>query len=107
MTKEQYAAISSSYAANGDFSTIVKAVENCISKISGGLYENLISPEYDLTASELRICGFLKSGLSGKETAAELNICYSTLHSHIKNIRKKLKLTGSSKNLQKYLMELK
>jgi DNA-binding CsgD family transcriptional regulator len=85
---------------------IIKKIEKSISNMSIGLYDNLISQEYGLTPTEIKICRLIRSGLSGKETASELNIMYSTLHSHIKNIRKKLKLTGSGRNLQKYLMEL-
>jgi DNA-binding CsgD family transcriptional regulator/PAS domain-containing protein len=90
--------------------TNVKTADKAIQKIlfsnMKGLYDSLISPEFGLTPAEIRICGLIRNGLSGKEAAARLNVRYSTIHTHIKSIRKKLCLTGTGKNLQKYLMEL-
>ena len=85
-----------------DFESVKKAIYDA----AGGLYDQLISKGYDLTPAEIRICGLIRIGLSGKEVAASLRVHYSTVHTHIKNIRKKLNLVGSGKNLQKYLMEL-
>ena len=60
---------------------------------------------HNLTPMEIKICELVKNNLSGKEIAAKLNVAYSTAHSHIQNIRKKLRLTGTGKNLQTFLME--
>ncbi|WP_136798401.1 PAS domain S-box protein [Desulfosediminicola ganghwensis] len=56
-----------------------------------------------LSKTELRICRFIKSGLTGKEICHEMNVSFETIQTHRKNIRKKLHLQGKGINLQTFL----
>jgi len=57
-----------------------------------------------LTKKELKICQFIKAGLSGKEICETLNLSFETIQTHRKNIRKKLGLRGREESLQQFLM---
>jgi PAS domain S-box-containing protein len=52
-----------------------------------------------LTATELKICKWIKKGYSTKEIAAELHLAFDTVQAHRRNIRKKLKIQGRKVNL--------
>lgn len=56
-----------------------------------------------LTKSELKICQFIKAGLSGKEICESMNLSFETIQTHRKNIRKKLCLRGKSQSLHQFL----
>ncbi len=59
-----------------------------------------------LTSREIEICSYIKSGLSSKEISQNLNISLFSLHTHRKNIRRKLELSHSKINLSTYLLSL-
>ena len=48
------------------------------------------APNYHLTAREKEVLGCLVKGLSYKMIAADLNISYETVRSHVKKIYEKL-----------------
>jgi len=56
-----------------------------------------------LTKSELKICQFIRAGLSGKEICDSMNLSFETIQTHRKNIRKKLGLRGKSQSLHQFL----
>lgn len=56
-----------------------------------------------LTKKELKICQFIKAGLSGKEICETMNLSFETIQTHRKNIRKKLGLRGRDQSLQQFL----
>lgn len=78
------------------------------------LISNILSTELDtddrltelLTATEKKICNYIRQGFLGKEIANVLNLSFSTVETHKKNIRKKLKLTNSKISLKNYLASL-
>jgi len=56
-----------------------------------------------LSFAELRIACMISNGMSSEEIANQLHVAPSTVKSHRKNIRKKLKLDNSSHDLRTYL----
>jgi DNA-binding CsgD family transcriptional regulator len=56
-----------------------------------------------LTKTELKICRFIRAGLSGKEICDSMNLSFETIQTHRKNIRKKLGLRGKSQSLHQFL----
>lgn len=56
-----------------------------------------------LSKTELKICQFIKAGLSGKELCEILNVSFETIQTHRKNIRRKLGLKGKKNSLYQYL----
>ena len=56
-----------------------------------------------LTSTELRVALLIKNGLKTGEIAEHMYISPETVKSHRKNIRKKLGLNNSSRNLAVYL----
>ena len=58
-----------------------------------------------LSKTELRICQFIRAGLTGKEICDTMNIAFETVQTHRKNIRKKLGLRGKEVNLCTFLVE--
>ena len=57
-----------------------------------------------LSKSELKVCRFIKAGLSGKEICETMNLSFETIQTHRKNIRKKLCLRGKDVNLHTFLI---
>jgi DNA-binding CsgD family transcriptional regulator len=56
-----------------------------------------------LTESELHIATLIKNGLTNEQIASRLNISSHTVRTHRRNIRRKLELNKSGKNLRTYL----
>lgn len=61
------------------------------------------SPLTKLSSSELMVASLIKAGLTTREIAEQLYIAESTVQTHRKNIRKKLKVSRSSVNLNNLL----
>ena len=57
-----------------------------------------------LSATEMRIASMIKNGMSSEDVAEHLCISLSTVKTHRKNIRRKLNLRNSKKNLRAYLL---
>jgi PAS domain S-box-containing protein len=56
-----------------------------------------------LSRTEMLICQLVQAGSSSKEIAETLNLALDTVHSHRKNIRRKLELRGREVSLFNYL----
>ena len=84
----------------------IELIEKQFAKIPDNFYQKLITKHDGLTPSEIRICELLRSSVKRKDIAMILNISGSTVHSHIQNIRKKLKLKGREQQLDAYLQSL-
>ena len=56
-----------------------------------------------LSAAELRIGSLIKNGVATEEIARQLHISESTVRTHRKNIRKKLRLNNGQYNLRNFL----
>ncbi len=73
--------------------------------------EDLVSPfvnhlsqtNLSLTTTEINICNMIRSGLQTKEIAEIRGVSIGTINRHRENIRRKLKITNSDKNLMTYL----
>lgn len=59
-----------------------------------------------LSAQELRIAYMIKTGLTLREIAGRLHVSPETVKTHRRNIRKKLGLQGTRRNLHAYLQSL-
>ncbi len=60
----------------------------------------------DLSSQELRIAYMVKTGLTIREVAGRLHVSPETVKTHRRNIRKKLGLKGTRRNLHAYLQNL-
>jgi PAS domain S-box-containing protein len=58
----------------------------------------------NLTPAEMQVAKFIRSGLSGKEIAAQLCLSLSTINTHRRNIRKRLGLNKKKTNLRQFLL---
>jgi len=76
-----------------------------IETLTSGLAQNL-SIEASLSACELRIASLVKHGMTSEEIAAHLMISPATVRTHRRNIRQKLKISGSQDSLQTHLQSL-
>ncbi len=56
-----------------------------------------------LSRTEMLVCQLVQAGSSSKEIAESLNLALDTVHSHRKNIRRKLELRGHEVSLFSYL----
>ena len=56
-----------------------------------------------LSATEFRVAALIKNGLTTDEIASHMYVSPCTVKSHRRNIRKKLKLSNSNRNLKSYL----
>jgi PAS domain S-box-containing protein len=71
--------------------------------LSAGCSVELDGDLLKLSKTELKICQFIKAGLSGKEICDTLNLSFETIQTHRKNIRRKLGLKGKNNSLHLYL----
>ncbi|MCO4793342.1 MAG: GAF domain-containing protein [Bacteriovoracaceae bacterium] len=85
---------------------LIKQLEVSIGNLSSNFYKKLAKFNMNLSPAEVKICQMIKSGYQGKEIAEMLNVTFSTVETHKKNIRKKLDLTGKTVNLKVYLNDL-
>lgn len=72
--------------------------------LTGGFESELDGDLLKLTKTELKICQFIKAGLSGKEICDSMNLSFETIQTHRKNIRKKLGLRGKAQSLHQFLV---
>jgi hypothetical protein len=85
---------------------LLKQLEVSVNNLNSSFYKKLSKFNLNLSPSEIKICQMINAGYQGKEIAEILKISYSTVETHKKNIRKKLKITGMSVNLKVYLDDL-
>ena len=82
---------------------LLQSLEFNINNVFSAFGFNLMTEGDNLTPREVRICEMIRSGLSSKQIAKVMGISAQTVLVHRKNIRKKLALTSSKKNLATYL----
>lgn len=87
-------------------SLIWKEFKMRFSSINNDFYEKLENIAPDLTLSEIKICTFLMMGMNTKEMAELLYKSPQSIEVDRSRIRKKLGLTNSKMNLNKFLKEL-
>ncbi|WP_043814297.1 helix-turn-helix transcriptional regulator [Desulfarculus baarsii] len=77
---------------------VVEELEDLAAGIGDG--EGLLGR---LTVSERRIAAMIKSGMSSKQIAANLNISLDTVKTHRRNIRRKLRINDAGASLRGFL----
>jgi len=92
--KERNAEVRSSY---------LNILRDQLVSLTSGFEQELDGDLLKLSKTELKICRFVKSGLTGKEICEALNLSFETIQTHRKNIRKKLGLSGKTVNLHTFL----
>jgi DNA-binding CsgD family transcriptional regulator len=78
-------------------------LSSSLKEIISPLARNLVVSERNLTASEVRVADLIMLGKSSKEIADMLNISIRTVETHRHNLRTKLGLEKTKRNLQSYL----
>jgi PAS domain S-box-containing protein len=91
--------------ATGSQNDILDVMVNRIGHIARevGVVEQFDSLGLNLTKRQILICEMIRDGMTSKEIAQALNCSPSTINNHRNVIRRKLKLSGSSTNLQAFL----
>ncbi|MBN1188012.1 MAG: helix-turn-helix transcriptional regulator [Bacteroidales bacterium] len=82
----------------------IKKIEKIINHTCAKYQLKKTGTSFNFTPSEKKIYEMLKAGLSGKEIAQSLHVSYSTVHTHVNHIRKKINITGKKINLQTFIM---
>ena len=65
----------------------------------------LAGPGFGLTHRELEICDFVRRGRTTKEIAGLLRLAPSTVETHRRRLRKKLRIAGTGVSLFNWLAE--
>ena len=85
---------------------LINILESSLNDIIAPFSKKLADPLTNLTPTEIQIASMIKQGLANKEIAAMMQISLRTVTSHRNNIRKKLNLINTKKNLKAYLQHL-
>ncbi len=84
-------------------SFLVESLESGLAHVFSSFGLNISDGRDSLTPREIRICEMISSGLSSKQVAKDMGVSVQTVLVHRKNVRKKLGLTKSKKNLAAFL----
>ena len=84
--------------------TYLNVMRDQLINITSGFSKELDGRFLRLTRTEMKICKFIKNGLSSKEIAQSMNVSFETVQVHRRNIRNKLGLRGRKVNLHALLM---
>jgi PAS domain S-box-containing protein len=85
---------------------LVELLEQYLKDIASPFIDRLRRDFARLTPRELEICNMIKAGRPSKEIAQILNVSLLTVHKHREQIRNKLGLKNSNKNLNTFLQAL-
>lgn len=80
------------------FATLVGSLEELV--VSTALPPQEVAT---LSSREQQIVTMIKEGMSSKQISTRLSVSLTTVKTHRRNIRRKLKLTGKNSNLQQYI----
>ncbi len=91
--------------ATGSQKDILDVMVNRIGHIARevGVVDQFDTFRLNLTRRQILICEMIRDGMTSKEIAQALDCAPSTINNHRNIIRRKLKLSGSSTNLQAFL----
>ncbi|MGV8056850.1 MAG: PAS domain S-box protein [Smithellaceae bacterium] len=84
----------------------VDVIANNLDNIISPFLRNLTTAYMDLTPREIDVANLVRDGKSAKEIALLLNSSIRSIEFHKNNIRRKLGLTNTTKNLRTYLLTL-
>ena len=94
-----------SILANKSFEDVNEVFNQRIAEVNEDLFKQLLGQYPDLSTTELKLCAYLRLGLSTKEIAQLLNKSVRTIESTRTDIRKKMKLLPEV-NLVNHLITL-
>ena len=86
--------------------TLIDIIDSNLNDIVSPLLQRLVNAKIILTPQEIQVAALVKAGKSSKEIADILNVSTTTIGFHRKNLRKKLGLDHSRKNLRAYLLSM-
>lgn len=86
--------------------TIVEIIAERLDEITSPFLNRLTALNNVLTPQEIKVAVMVREGRSSAEIADVLMISVSGIDFHRKQIRKKLGMTGSGRNLRSYLLSL-
>lgn len=86
--------------------TVVEIIQERLNEITSPFLNRLSSLYAILTPQEIKVATMVREGRSSAEIADVLIISTSAVDFHRKHIRKKLGMTGSSRNLRSYLLSI-
>ena len=86
--------------------SLIYLLESCLRDILSPMILVLENKFNTLSPCEVEICSMISKGFSSKQIALLRNISALTINDHRKNIRKKLGLTNTKKNLVTYLKSI-
>ena len=81
-------------------------IKRSLEDLTSSFGRKISQKSFKLTPREVQICNMVKRGLASKEIASFFNISLFTVGRHRHNIRKKLKITNESVNLNTFLQGL-
>jgi len=87
-------------------SKYLNLIKRSLEDLTSSFGRKITMKNFKLTPKEVQICNMVKRGLSSKEIAGLLNISFFTVGRHRHNIRKKMKITNKSNNLNTFLQGL-
>ncbi|MBW2515349.1 MAG: helix-turn-helix transcriptional regulator, partial [Deltaproteobacteria bacterium] len=85
---------------------LVDIIDTNLQDIVSPLLQRLTNTKIILTPQEIQVATLVKEGKSSKEIADILTVSETTVSFHRKNLRKKLGLSHSRKNLRAHLLSL-
>jgi len=86
--------------------TLVEIIAERLNEITSPFLNRLTSLNAVLTPQEIKVATMVREGRSSAEIADVLMISVSAIDFHRKQIRKKLGMTGTGRNLRSYLLSL-
>jgi len=86
--------------------TLIDIIDSNLKDITSPLLQRLTTAKIILTPQEIQVAALVKEGKSSKEIADVLNVSPTTISFHRKNLRKKLGLDNTPKNLRAYLLSM-
>jgi FixJ family two-component response regulator len=78
-------------------------VNQIMEELTSGL-DNHVKIAFRLSFAELRVASLIKTGLTSEEIARQLHISSSTVRTHRKNIRRKLRINNAGYSLRNFLL---
>jgi len=85
---------------------MVQLIEERLNEVTSPFLNRLSSLETIFTPQEIRVSALIREGRSSQEIADVIMVSVNTVDFHRKQIRKKLGMTGSGRNLRSYLLSL-
>ena len=84
----------------------IDILEKSLKSLTSSFGRNVSEKKFKLSPREVEVANLIKSGISGKEISAMLNISFKTVETHRNKIRKKLDILNKDINLTTYLQTL-